>query len=322
MIPFAFRPYRPGDEQAINHAFNQVFRKARTLAEWRWKFLSTLGGPYVMLAVDPAEQVLAQYAAVPVRFQTPVGEVLAGHVVDVFSLPHARGGLAAGKAYLQAMAAFIERWCGPGGFALCYGFPSERPLKLGQRTGPYAQIPAQPVYRFSAHLTTSSPAQLRRFRAAWGLVPTVFEELWQRHGSRYPFAGIRDAAYLRWRYNQHPRHRYEGLTLYRGEAPVAAAILRVTPEVLALVDWAAPPDPAVWRVLVAEVGRTWARGAGRTLTGWLTGDAETLAVFQHLGFDVATVPEVRLVVHVFHPDLDPASVPGAFFTTWGDTDLI
>ncbi|MCX7896222.1 MAG: GNAT family N-acetyltransferase, partial [Thermoanaerobaculum sp.] len=132
MSEWIIRPYRGGDGAAINRSFNRVFGCHRSDEEWEWKFLDRPLGPFIMVAVGPEGEVLAQYAAVPVRLQTPVGVVWAGQVVDVFSLPSVRQGLAAGKAYLQAMALFFARWGNPDHLALLFGFPSQRPLKLGQ----------------------------------------------------------------------------------------------------------------------------------------------------------------------------------------------
>lgn len=322
MSHWVLRTYREGDEKFINAAFCSVFQTSRTLEEWRWKFSGQGLPPFIMLAVEEPRRVLAQYAAVPMRFATPAGEVLAGHVVDVFAVPETRSSLASGKPYLQALASFIETWCRPDQLALCYGFPSVRPLRLGQRVGPYAQVPDLPVYE----LIWKNPQAPRRIfwqtRTVWGLNPRAFAELWCETGARFAYAAVRDASYLRWRYLAHPRQTYGALTLFSGSGPQAALVFRLAQRTLALVDWAAPPEISIWEKLLTAALRGLGSENVEQVTAWLTGDEATVAALQELGFETRVRPDVRLLVHLFHPDLDPEAVPGRFYTTWGDTDLI
>lgn len=316
------RPYRQGEEEAINRAFSQVFRKGRTLSEWRWKFLGQGLPPYIMLVVDEAHQVLAQYAAVPVRFQSPKGPVLAGQVVDVFSAPQARVGLAAGRAYLEAMARFFEEWGKPDHLAILFGFPSQRPLQLGKLTGRYSQIPDQPVLRLRWRGQTLSSLPHVSVNAVWGISPTILEELWHEHGSRFPYAAVRDASYVRWRYLNRPGIHYDGVTVFRGEKPLGSLILRHLGSVVALVDWAGPADPVVWQQLLTVVVRSGFIRCAQGLEAWLAGDVATVEVLTALGFSCDLNEQVRLAVRLFDPALNPQKVPGSFYVTWGDSDLI
>lgn len=322
MNGYTLRPYRPGEEEAINQAFCHVFRQSRTLTEWRWKFFGQGFPPYIMLAVGERCQVLAQYAAVPVRFQTPLGPVLAGQVVDVFSIPQARIGLAAGRAYLEAMAHFFEEWGKPDHLAILFGFPSQRPLKLGKLTGRYSQIPDQPVLRLRWRAQPLSRFSEVGVTAVWGIAPTVLEDLWHEHGSRFPYAAIRNAPYFRWRYLKKPGVHYQGLTVFRGGRPLASLILRHLGNVVALVDWASPPDPVVWQQLLTGVVRSGFIREAQGLEAWLVGDDPTAEALMALGFSCEPHDQVRLAVRIFHPDLDPQLLPGRFYVTWGDSDLI
>ncbi|MGC8917662.1 MAG: hypothetical protein ACP5NF_11870 [Thermoanaerobaculum sp.] len=322
LVQLVVRPMGPGEELELNREFCRVFNERRSLAVWRWKFEAHGLGTYVMVATNPAGKFLAHYAGVPVRFRTPVGERLAAQVADVFSVPEGREGLAAGKAYLEAMAAFFEMFCGPGKLALLFGFPSQRPLKLGKLTGRYSQIPDQPVLLCRCPAASLRPAELSRFSVHWGLAPSLFEQVWQNHQDRFAFATVRDAAYLRWRYLAHPAATYQALALLRAGEPLAWAVFRELPSSLAMVDWAGPPEVPVWRALLATAAERFGRRAHRTMEAWLAGDPSMTEVLRELGFTVEEHPAVRLAVRVFHPDMNPASVPGRFFVTWGDTDLI
>ena len=52
------RPYRAGDEVAINDGFNRVFGLQRSLAEWWWKFAPDTTAPWIMLAFDEEGRIV------------------------------------------------------------------------------------------------------------------------------------------------------------------------------------------------------------------------------------------------------------------------
>jgi hypothetical protein len=45
-------------------------------------------------------------------------------------------------------------------------------------------------------------------------------------------------------------------------------------------------------------------------------------VLTGLGWESAPHPAIKLVVHSFHPDLPLVSVPGRFYVTMSDADLV
>ncbi|MCX7894589.1 MAG: hypothetical protein N2447_01340, partial [Thermoanaerobaculum sp.] len=188
--------------------------------------------------------------------------------------------------------------------------------------GPYRQFPPEPVLCLRRPLFQRRSFRYENLRGQWGLCPRSLEELWSQWGGRLPYAAVRDAAYLRWRYLQRPGVRYHGVCLFRHDEPLAGLIFRAAKDRLALVDWVAPPEAQVWEMLLAAVSDSFKLASGTHLEAWLTGDPETAQVLRDLGFSSVHHPDLALVVRCFHPALDPASVPGAFFTTWGDTDLI
>jgi hypothetical protein len=66
-----------------------------------------------------------------------------------------------------------------------------------------------------------------------------------------------------------------------------------------------------------------ARGFGaETVEMWLDADPDAARVLARLGWEAAPHPEIKLVVHTFHPGISPSSVPGRFYLTMGDTDLV
>jgi hypothetical protein len=322
MTDVTVRGYAAGDEVSINEGFNEVFGLARPLAEWRWKFPEQLEGRWIMVAVDAGEWVVAQYAAVPVRLRAGALEVRAGQIVDVFSRPVARSGLAAGRVFLTTADTFIERWCNPEGLAVCFGFPSNRPLRLGVRKTGYAQVPPQPVPLWRR------PANPRGRWLTWhrvreGFDPPAIDALWRRASGRYAIAAVRDSTWLRRRFTGRPGVEYVHLSVWRRGEVHAWAVLRPGAPVTHWADlvW----DGCDWRALAAldRAASVVARRAGaETLEMWLGYDAAAGTAFQELGWTVQEHPLVRMVVHTFHPAIPADSVPGRFYLTMGDSDLV
>lgn len=317
-----FRPYRDGDERAINEAFNEVFGLERPLAEWHWKFAAGPEGRWVMVAMADDGAVLAQYAAVPARMQVDGASLRSGQIVDVFSRPAARQGLAAGRAYLGAADAFIARWCNPADLGLCFGFPSDRPLRLGVSRLGYAAVPPQPV-----PVWTRGASRRGRLLAAHsiriGFDATAADTLWERSRGRYPIALVRDAAWLARRFTGRAGVSYVHVAACRRGAVRALAVVR--PGVPA-VSWAEllwdGEDPRALAALDRAVAAIARRAGAARIEMWLAGDSAAARAFSELGWAVAEHPLIRQVIHPFHPAVSVDSVAGRTYLTMGDSDLV
>jgi hypothetical protein len=320
------RPYREGDEAPINAAFNQVFGGARTLGAWRWKYRPDgRATPWVMLAVGEDGGVLAHYAAVGVRLLAPEGIVQAGQVVDVFSTPSARAGLAAARTFRETARRFVSDFCRPEGLAFVYGFPGLRHTRLiEQGTGRLGrdEMPAHPVAAW----------QRRSGGGRWWaggarvndrLDAAAADALWQAARPRYHAAVVRDGAFLSWRFAECPGRDYIYVTAGRGRAPGAMAVARLEREAVRVADllWdgESPRHIASLERALIKV----ARDAGRSrLELWLDGDAAAAAVLRSLGWEEGTAPGLTVVGYSFHPAITAADLTGRLYVTLADTDLV
>ncbi len=322
MAEVVFRPAGPDDGRAINDGFNEVFSLARPLAEWEWKFPAEPEGRWIFLAVDPAGRILAHYGVVPVRVQAFGLVVRAGQIVDVYSRQEAHVGLATARIFLKTVSTFIERVCHPERLALCYGFPGVRALKLGVMRSGYDQMPPQEVTVWRRPVATR--ARLFTGHAVrTGLDRAAADDLWRRASGRYPIGAIRDGAWLGRRFWGRPGVEYVHLAAWRRGAPRAWAVVRLgTPT----TQWA----DLVWdgedRRALAALDRavaTLARRAGAVdVEMWLDGDPDGGRVLAGLGWTSAPHPAIKLVVHSFHPAIEPGATAGRFHVTMGDADLV
>lgn len=316
------RPFSAGDEKIVNETFNEVFGQTRSLEEWYWKFGAPHEPKYIMLAWNDAGQLLAQWAAIPVRLWAFSQELRAAQIVDVFSRKIARTSLRAAAAYLGVMREFHRQWCGPHGFSLLFGFPSRRPLELDQKSGEYTQIPDLPVLQFSR------PIRAKRFsRLPLGLQlgpdPTAADVLWLVSQTRLPLAVVRDGAYFSRRYSGRPNVRYHHAVAWAKGNPRAYAIFVPRRRTLFWAEllWDGEDIAAV--ELVAEEGERFGKVWGCTeLCGWFRGDPELAGYLRSTGWKEEEHPEVRWLGRSFDLRVPPERVPESLYFTIGDSDLL
>lgn len=323
---YLVRAYRPGDEVAIQEVFAEVFGVDRSLAEWRWKFLSPPRGSRILLAFDTDGALVAQYAAVQVDVW--MGDLSrAAQIVDVFA--RRRRGLGRrGGPFQATMERFLAECAPPvdrGGLSFIFGFPGERHQRAGTATGHYNE-PLR-VERLSLPLSCAPRTSGRSaFRSTWaseGFDAHATDRLWARSRERYRIAAVRDAAWFGWRYERHPAKRYRQIGLRRAGEPRAWGVLALGP----------PGSPARWVDLVWDGDRAedlvslatevalHARSAGaETVELWLRGDPEARRVLLDLGYASELEPILRLSTITFAERPTVPEVLSDFYLTMGDSD--
>ncbi len=322
MSEHTVRPYRPGDEETINAGFNQAFGLDRTLEEWRWKFPERPDGRFLMVTVDPEGRVLAHYGAMPVRMKAGELKVKAGQIVDVYSASEARSGLAAARTFLHTADTFIETYCKPEALSVCYGFPSKRPLKLGVlRTG-YGQMSPQPVSLWRRD-TRRRGRWLTGHKVVEGFSRERVDDLWLRSRGRYAMGGERDGLWLSKRFTGRPGVAYLHLAALRRGRCHALAVLRLTASVASWADLVWDGEDSRALAALDRAATVAARRAGaEQLEMWLDGDRDAARALTDLGWSREDHPLIHLVVHTFHPSIEPAWVPGRIYITMADADLV
>jgi Acetyltransferase (GNAT) domain len=316
------RPFRAGDEGAVNAAFNRVFGLERPLAEWHWKFPAEPEGRWILLAMDAGGEVQAHYAAVPARFQVDGRVVRAGQVVDAFC--RRRSGLARQGLFAQTVEHFFESFGSPDRLALLYGFPGTRHLQLGLARMGYGQ--PVPVAYWTREAALPPAPSGGRFRVRTGFDPGAVDRLWRRAAGRYPVAVVRDGAWLGRRFAGRPGVTYlhVGVFPWLGRSPRAWGVLRARGET---VSWAEliwdgrdPRALAALEVAIAEA----TRGAGvQRIEAWLAGDEAAAAVLAGRGWQRRDQPDgLHLTLRSFDPKLDSTDLAGRFYLTMGDADLV
>lgn len=328
MSDVTLRPYRPGDEEAINAGFQRAFGQQRPIEEWRWKFPPEPGRAILLAERD--DELLAQYAALPVRLCIGGVEMAAGQVVDAFSVGPP-------GVFPRLVRHFYATLCGPEPerIALLYGFPGERHLRLGLIKLDYGEPRPVAFWSRAVEAEASREATLRggallRRLAGWRVRREVdlaaAERLWRRAHSRYPVAVVRDGSWIARRFCGRPGVDYVHLIAARHGEPGALAVLRLHGGEPPLLSWA----ELVWdgcggalHALDAEVIRLARETGAREVHLWLHGDPEAARLLAGRGWERRQCPQrLALTAMSFRPEVEVDAVSARLYFTMADADLV
>ncbi len=314
------RPYRSGDEAAVNRAFNEVFGQQRSLEEWRWKFDPESGGSHIMLIEETASgEVLAQFTTLFRRFQIGGRPGTGGQSVDDFC--RRRSDLALGRHYTRLMDQFRKAYGESGVLDICYGFPGRRHLDLLVHTRRIDE--PVPV----CCLRREVPTGLRRgWFSRWKVdpleSPEELTEFYTRCAPRYPNGAVRDGEWLRRRYLIHPTIRYLSVGVRRGGSLHAWAVFRLMGAELVMGDllWDGRSEEAFAALDRWACGAARSEGAGALFT-WLNGDDAATAALLRAGWRSTPNPLDLAASIIRYNQTLPADLLQRMYLTMGDGDL-
>jgi hypothetical protein len=322
-----YRRFREGDEVRLNRAFNEVFRLDRPLAEWGWKFPPVDGGRTIMLALRE-DELLAHYAGLPCRLQVDGREWPAATIVDVFSTRAARRSFSRRGVWVRTVEEFFAAFGEGGRFALLFGFPGRRALRLGVLQLGYDALEPQPITylcRPVRRRRTRPVRLLYRAELARDWEPHL-DVLWTRVRASYPVAVVRDADRALTRLAGHPTVRYHRFMVYPrlSAEPVAFAAFRSDGGRCRWADLLWDHEHPGALALLARIGANLARQTGAEVEElWLSGDPAGSGELVRHGFAVEPEPNGLVVVaRSFAPELDVTGLDGRFYVTMADADLV
>ena len=268
--PLIMRGLNPEqDLPAICQLFSDVFSQPMPLQHWRWKYMQAPGSQhYHALAAHATTGQLLGHMGVIIQPGVFRGQAIRmAHATDLMVSPLARSGLGPDSVYRHIMQSVREGAMDAGPAApplFMYGFPGQRPATLAMRLGiqrrlqicteyPYNPTAALPPVGLWARLVQPwQPRHSLRLQARVqpseeaGWSDAVLNPIWLRHasamarqiGSSARPAIAKTAAYLRWRYLQHPQQQTQpnGAPLYTlwllnqpGSAPEGWLVTRQSP---------------------------------------------------------------------------------------------
>ncbi len=248
---------RPGDEGAILEAHRRCYGETDpgyepfSLARWRWQYPGNPAGARIKLALGEQGEVLAQYAGQSRYVQVGDQRLRSSHCADSFVLPERRG-LSKLGLFVRTGHDFARDFGGAGeeDDRWMWGFPVASAQRIGERSLGYTTVRAQValVLEPGCGVHVAAPAQV-----VAGIGPE-FDTFFAKRAAHHVALGVRDAAYLRWRYTQHPEAEY-CLHEARDDDGVLSGycvgreVLFEGTRVWMICDWLA--SPCAWAALIA-----------------------------------------------------------------------
>jgi len=318
MAPPEIRLYAPGDEVAINAAFNRIFDKDRSLEEWSWKYGSG-SPPLPIVAAWEGHALVAHNGGIAVNFQVDGRRIRALQGADTLSLAAAERRPEWRGAWQEVMDRFADTAAADFGVSLLYGFTGGRAVSHMVHRARWDSMAPRRIPLYVRRQRPAGRSLASRFFKACliGDDEPALDRLWERAGRRYPVAVVRDAEHARRRLSSHPSVRYHRwlITTRLTSSPAAFVAFRTDGGVCRWVDLVWDGRPGALE-LVDHLSR------GEEL--WLDGDDEAASWLEVFGFEGGPDPSgVARVTRFLDESLDAESfAPERYYTTMADADLV
>jgi len=233
--------------------FCKTFKQPMSEATWRWKYHGlpsdlpiksfSVGGftPEGELVAHAGALVFPGLAGESTESGEEVGNGLLVQVCDVMISDEWRGPLPSGPIYPRLMNFLRERLRSRSTHWFAFGFPGLRPFRLGARLGFYRGIQALTLQAWAGPGPLEPSGRISVESLPWTASLGWFDDFWHTSRGRFRRPLIaRDAAYMRWRYAQHPQSVYQLWVVSRRIGPfrkrVGWLVIRKCREGYLLVD--------------------------------------------------------------------------------------
>ncbi len=319
--PVALDTNRAADMRSL---FEQVFGRAMSVEEWDWKYGAGRGRGIGLAARDG--RLLAFYGGLTRPLQLFGCAAMGCQVCDVMVATGAHDSLRRQGPGHTVAATFLEAEIGWGRpHAVGFGFPTARALGMAERLGLYQRVDQMTQWRWDPATAPSwpEPSSLQALPAT-ALQPgepacDIIDRCWQAMAAGFTDAvlGVRDAAWLRYRYGQKPGVEYEIWMLQGPNFDPGFLVLRRHVDQLELMDLIGAPAQLAQLVAAARV---LAAQAGLALRAWITASHAALLT-QHGDAAVPEALDVFVPANAWTPGVPPDALQQRWFLMGGDTDF-
>ncbi|MCX7109491.1 MAG: GNAT family N-acetyltransferase [Proteobacteria bacterium] len=306
----------PADEAELLALFRRAFGTDMPAALWRWKYAG-LDTPGALARRDG--RAVAFYGGIPRTVSLFGSPATAVQIGDVMVDPAERGVLTRRGPFFLAASHYLRHCVGEGRtFPLAFGFPSQRAYRLGERLGLYAKVGE--IMRVEWPALQTWPSLLLRTRPWASGMAAAADRLWLEMAAALSreIVGVRDFAYLKRRYLEHPALNYKvfGVSSRLSAKPFGIIVVREEGEELLWVDVVAPPERiaalvTIVRRLATDLGKP------KAYT-WIT--AQNAALFAGES-GVVSPTEIVIPALDWNPAFSAAELADHWWLMAGDTDF-
>ncbi len=321
--PIVVRVAGPADAAALLRLHHEGFASDWTPAQWRWRFLDNpLGRTEISAAFTKDGRCVASFCGVPLPCRYGNELALAQRAGDVIVHPALRAGMAGSQLLLRTAEHFFGTF-GGGDTRIVFGFPEpglsrtivrhcrfEAMADILLLTRPVDGKAASTAGAWSSHCGNAVPHDIDALASAWPATA----------------AGIvRDARYLRWRYEGNPHTAYVFVTVRDGGGRLrGVTVVRQSglfPGSAMLMEWLLADGDEQASLHLLAAADALAQTAGRTtLVASCSTTAPEFAWLQSVGCRV--VPTLyQFVYRCWGPGLDRRALRERWRHSLGDMDF-
>ncbi len=255
------------DIEKIQALFAEVFHHEMSHALRRWKYGDGRGDSVIAYSGD---RLAAHYGTLSRRVLFKGVPKLAAQVCDVMVTPGERGSLTRKGPFFLTAATMAEYFL--LSHDVGFGFPNQRAMKVAERLDLYHKVDQLasvywPLRTAFPHLSSrvrslSLPEDAAAVNALWADMA--------KDASAY-IIGVRDAAFLRQRYVEHPEHDYQLYLVARrlSRRPLGVFVIRRGDnDEFELLDLIAPLS--AFETVIEQARRVCMRQRGKRLYCWIS----------------------------------------------------
>ena len=267
----------------VSQLFEGVFGQKMSRALWDWKY--GCGRGVGVGARAPGGRLVAHYGGTYRELRWDYHSQHAVHIGDVMVASEGRAALSHKGPFGLVTEGFFQRYIGHGGGrALGFGFPNDRHMRLGERLGHYKKVDDIFELRWVAENSDEYVVQAVDWSAldCEATVDAFCAELMS--GLSGYAAPVRNSAWLRHRYANHPENYYQAFWVNDkpSNARLGAVFLKQSrtsaePGICGLwelMDWIGSPGRSL--SMVAAAKQIVSNNAGQHLTLWCSGSVARL----------------------------------------------
>jgi hypothetical protein len=309
---------------AVRAMFHRVFGREMGAAEWEWKYGEGRGHGAGLAARDGT--MMAFYGALSRRVLMLGQPVDACQICDVMIEAGARVSLARKGAIQQVTATFVEAEVGwARRFPMGFGFPTDRALGVAERLGLYRRVDELVQLRWPAQAAPALAVQEidlaalredsepgRGIQALWSAMAASMTD---------SVLGVRDCAWLRYRYGLKPGYEYTCLLVSETvkDTTRGLVVLRRQDDHVEVLDVLALPEHMP---LMIQAARAWA--ARDTSLGhvkaWITRSHAQLFTRSDDGSEQDLL-NIFIPANSYSAGVPPETLLNRWFLMAGDTDF-
>ncbi len=345
---YKIRPFQSGDEENILDLWKAAFHSTMSFSLFKWKYLDN---PYsqaenssnqtknfssqtMMLCISDTDNIVAFYGGVPYMFQWGDKNARVVQLMDIMTHPDHRQN----KVFASTALEFTSAYCSSGNLLLMYGFPGEFHYAVGEKKLNYQKMGKVLYLKASVQKLLDSAEetdieqvqteQLYTEQVQTGHIKNMknehsfFNDAWNQNKQYYQFSIVRDAAFVKWRFFNHPEKEYIVLKFMDRDQTLSWAVIKIEGKKAVLVDLLVSDTLLNFKGVINAVGKYLADINVDDILTWLpenhfSAQHALLSGFADEQEPIGIISTVALFDH--SPSID--WLKSNFYYSMGDSDL-